>query len=103
MTMPPEHAKAKAYLLEKGTQAPVTQIRERVADAFAALESLLDGVSESQAQRAPGARMERARDPGPPGRGASPRARGDARAAREPPLAGESHSGRASSRRIPSA
>ena len=54
MTMPPEHAKAKAYLLEKGTQAPLAQIRERVADAFAALESLLDGVTESQARRGPG-------------------------------------------------
>ena len=55
MTMPPEHAKAKAYLLEKGTQSPVAQIRERVADAFAALDGLLDGVTESQARRAPGA------------------------------------------------
>ena len=54
MTMPPEHAKAKAYLLEKGTQAPLAQIRERVADAFAALESLLDGVTESQARQPPG-------------------------------------------------
>ena len=54
MTLPPEHVKAKAYLLEKGTQTPVAQIRERVADAFAALESLLDGVTESQAHRAPG-------------------------------------------------
>jgi hypothetical protein len=54
MTMPPEHAKAKAYLLEKGTQAPVLQIRERVADAFAALDTLLAGVTESQARRAPG-------------------------------------------------
>ena len=54
MTMPPEHTKAKAYLLEKGTQAPVAQIRERVADAFAALDTLLDGVTESQARRAPG-------------------------------------------------
>ena len=54
MTMPPEHAKAKAYLLEKGTQAPVAQIRERVADAFAALDTLLAGVTESQARRAPG-------------------------------------------------
>ena len=54
MTMPPEHAKAKAYLLEKGTQAPLTQIRERVADAFAALENLLDGVTERQARRGPG-------------------------------------------------
>lgn len=55
MTIPPEHAKAKAYLLEKGTQSPVAQIRERVADAFAALDGLLDGVTESQARRAPGA------------------------------------------------
>ena len=54
MTLPPEHAKAKAYLLEKGTQAPVAQIRERVADAFAAVEGLLDGVTESRARRAPG-------------------------------------------------
>jgi len=54
MTMPPEHAKAKAYLLEKGTQAPLAQIRERVADAFAALENLLDGVTERQARRGPG-------------------------------------------------
>ncbi len=28
MTMPPEHAKAKAYLLEKGAQAPLAQIPE---------------------------------------------------------------------------
>ena len=33
MTMPPEQVKAKAYLQEKGTQAPVAQIRERVQDA----------------------------------------------------------------------
>ena len=54
MTMPPEHAKAKAYLLEKGTQAPVAQIRERVADAFTALDSFLDGVTATQARRPPG-------------------------------------------------
>jgi DinB superfamily len=54
MTMPPEHAKAKAYLLEKGTQAPVAQIRERVADAFTALDTFLDGVTATQARRAPG-------------------------------------------------
>lgn len=54
MTMPAEHARAKAYLLEKGTRAPVAQIRDRVADAFAALEALLDGVTEGQARRAPG-------------------------------------------------
>jgi hypothetical protein len=54
MTLPAEHAKAKAYLLEKGTQAPVAQIRERVADAFATVEGLLDGVTESRARRTPG-------------------------------------------------
>ena len=54
MTLPPEHAKARAYLLEKGSHAPVAQIRERVADAFAALETLLGGVTEHQARRAPG-------------------------------------------------
>ncbi|MFI5374705.1 MAG: DinB family protein [Candidatus Rokuibacteriota bacterium] len=54
MTMPPEQVKAKAYLLEKGTQAPVGQIRERVAEAFAAMDALLDGVTEEQARRAPG-------------------------------------------------
>jgi DinB superfamily len=51
---PPEQARAKAYLLEKGTRAPVAQIRERVADAFAATEALLEGVTESQARRPPG-------------------------------------------------
>jgi hypothetical protein len=54
MTMPPEQVKAKTYLLEKGTQAPVAQIRERVAEAFTAMDTLLEGVTEAQAQRAPG-------------------------------------------------
>ena len=54
MTMPPEQVKAKTYLLEKGTQAPVAQIRERVAEAFAAMDTLLEGVTEAQARRAPG-------------------------------------------------
>ena len=54
MTMPPEQVKAKTYLLEKGTQAPVAQIRERVAEAFAAMDALLEGVTEAQARRAPG-------------------------------------------------
>jgi hypothetical protein len=54
MTMPAEQLRAKAYLREKGTQAPIAQIRERVADAFAALDTLLDGVTESQARRRPG-------------------------------------------------
>jgi hypothetical protein len=53
MSTPPEHSRARAYLLEKGTRAPVAQIRARVADTFAALEALLDGVDERQARRAP--------------------------------------------------
>lgn len=32
----------------------MAQIRERVADAFAALDTLLDGVTESRARRQPG-------------------------------------------------
>ncbi|HSE04767.1 MAG TPA: DinB family protein [Methylomirabilota bacterium] len=55
MTMPPEQLRAKAYLREKGTEAPVAQIRERVADAFAALDARLDGVTERQAHGRPGA------------------------------------------------
>jgi hypothetical protein len=54
MTMPPEQVKAKAYLLEKGTQAPVASIRERVAEAFAAMETLLEGVTAARARRVPG-------------------------------------------------
>ena len=53
-TMPPEQRKAKEYLLEKGTRAPIAQIRERVADAFAAMEGVLEDVTEAQARRAPG-------------------------------------------------
>jgi hypothetical protein len=53
MIVPPEQLRAKTYLREKGTQASVAHIRERVAEAFAALEALLDGVTESQARRRP--------------------------------------------------
>ena len=52
--MPPEQIRAKAYLNEKGTQAPIAQIRERVADAFAAVDALLDGVTPGQARVQPG-------------------------------------------------
>ncbi len=54
MTLLPEQVRAKTYLRENGTQAPIARIRERVADAFAALDALLDGVTEAQARRAPG-------------------------------------------------
>lgn len=53
MTTPPERLKAQAYLREKGTEAPVAQIRERVADAFATMDALLDSVTEAQAARKP--------------------------------------------------
>jgi len=51
MTMPPEQVKAKAYLRDKGTEAPVAQIRERVGEAFAAMDELLDSVSEARASQ----------------------------------------------------
>ena len=54
MTMPPEQTTAKAYLRERGTEAPVAQIRERVAEAFAAMDALLDGVTEDRARHQPG-------------------------------------------------
>jgi hypothetical protein len=53
MTMLPEQERAKAYLLEKGTQAPVAQIRDRVADAFAAMDALLGDTTEARARRSP--------------------------------------------------
>ena len=52
--MPPEQLKAKEYLMEKGTRAPIAQIRERVADAFATMDTVLEGVTEAQARRTPG-------------------------------------------------
>jgi hypothetical protein len=54
MTMPPEQLKALAYLKDKGTDAPVAQIRERVADAFSTVETVLDSVTERRAARPPG-------------------------------------------------
>jgi hypothetical protein len=55
MTMPPEQLRAKTYLREMGTEAPVAQIRERVADAFAALDTRLAAVTDREARRRPGA------------------------------------------------
>jgi DinB family protein len=54
MTMPAEQVKAMAYLKERGTDAPVAQIRERVADAFATVDALLESVSAAQASKRPG-------------------------------------------------
>lgn len=50
MTLRPEQIKAKEYLHQKGTLLPATQVHERVAAAFAAMESLLDGVTETEAR-----------------------------------------------------
>ena len=54
MTMPVEQMKAMAYLKERGTDAPLAQIRERVADAFATMDTLLDSVSAAPAGMPPG-------------------------------------------------
>ena len=54
MTMPPEQVKAQTYLRERGTEAPAAQIRERVAETFAAMDTLLDGVTEAHARHQPG-------------------------------------------------
>ena len=50
MTLRPEQIKAKEYLHQKGTLLPAVQIHERVGAAFAALETLLDGVTEAEAR-----------------------------------------------------
>jgi hypothetical protein len=54
MTMLPEQVKAQTYLRERGTEAPAAQIRERVAETFVAMDTLLDGVTEAQARHQPG-------------------------------------------------
>lgn len=50
MTLRPEQVKAKEYLEQQGSRRSAVQIQERVAAAFAALEALLDGVSEKEAR-----------------------------------------------------
>jgi hypothetical protein len=54
MTMPAEQVKAMRYLKERGTEAPVRQIRERVADVFATMDAVLESVSKTQAGKRPG-------------------------------------------------
>jgi hypothetical protein len=49
MTWRPEQLRAKEYLRERGSRLPVAEIRERVAAAFAAVEAVLDPVSEATA------------------------------------------------------
>lgn len=49
----PEQIRAKEYLDQQGSRRSPTQIRERVAAGFAALEELLDGVTEAEARLQP--------------------------------------------------
>lgn len=51
MTERPEQIRAREYLRDKGSLLPVSQIHERVGAAFAATETLLDGVTEGEARR----------------------------------------------------
>jgi hypothetical protein len=53
MTLRPEQIRAQEYLRQKGTGLPAAQIHERVGAAFAAMDALLDGVSEAEARARP--------------------------------------------------
>jgi hypothetical protein len=44
-------ARAREYLRTRGTERPAAEIRDKVADAFASLETFLAGVSPAQAPR----------------------------------------------------
>ncbi len=48
MALRPEQIKAKEYMHQKGTLLPAAQVHERVGAAFAAMETLLDGVGEAE-------------------------------------------------------
>ncbi len=50
MALRPEQIKAKEYMHQKGTLLPAAQVHERVGAAFAAMETLLDGVGEAEAR-----------------------------------------------------
>ncbi len=48
--MRPEQIKALEYMRDKGSRLAASQIHERVAAGFAALESFLDGITEGEAR-----------------------------------------------------
>ena len=48
MALRPEQIKAKEYMHQKGTLLPAARVHERVGAAFAAMETLLDGVGEAE-------------------------------------------------------
>ena len=50
MALRPEQIKAKEYMHQKGTLLPAARVHERVGAAFAAMETLLDGVGEAEAR-----------------------------------------------------
>lgn len=50
----PEQTRALAYLKRKGTDAPVEQLRRRLADSFAEVESMIEAVSLPLRNRSPG-------------------------------------------------
>ena len=50
MALRPEQLKAKEYMHQKGTLLPAARVHERVGAAFAAMETLLDGVGEAEAR-----------------------------------------------------
>lgn len=52
-TLRPEQLKAREYFEQKGSRLPVTQIRERVAASFVAIEEALAAVGEADARRRP--------------------------------------------------
>lgn len=56
MTTPlrPEQTRALAYLKRKGTDAPVEQLRRRLADSFAEFESMIEVVPLSLRKLSPG-------------------------------------------------
>jgi hypothetical protein len=53
MTLRPEQERALAYARRRGTEAPLAEIRARVAATFAELDALLAGIAAERARRAP--------------------------------------------------
>jgi hypothetical protein len=50
----PEQVRALSYLREKGTAAPASALRQRLAETFASVEALLDGIPEPEVRLRPG-------------------------------------------------
>src|ERR1700694_5978686 len=50
----PEKVRALGYLKRKGTDAPIELLRQRIADAFAGLETMIASVPPALQRRSPG-------------------------------------------------